>query len=874
MNQGPPDYRFLDVTVAAGNLNDGMPGLACGWADYDRDGFLDLYVVNWRDLDNNRYPDVLYHNNGDGTFTDVTTPAGVSEGDDPYAGMGMNWGDYNNDGWPDIYVSNYLVTPNYLYENNGDGTFSEVAHEKNAAGFAYSPSGGYYGHTAGSSWADYDHDGDLDMWVSNLAHTTDPRGFYTDYSEMLRNNGPPDYDFTDVRDETGIEKKPYMIEGEDELHFGIAWGDYDNDGDYDMFIPQVKNVDYAYSYFFENNGDGTFTDVSDDVGVRVWNTDGACWADYNNDGYIDLITEGKEPFDDGTYQVRLFRNNGESGYNWLEVDVKSSQSNRASIGARVRVTYDSITMMKEIEGGTAGHAYQSSLVQHFGFGDYQDRVDVEVWWPSGKTKTVYNVELNQKIVVRESDVDCEITSMTFSDDNPKEGDIVTITARVQNAGNYHIDSATIHFIDDGGEGNIGVKTLYDIPMNSHKDVQIKWDTTDNEGIHDIKCQIWETDPPDEYPGNNILTKKIEVESQSPDLTVSSISFSDEEPIEGEIVTITAKILNLGNQKADSAWIEFYEGDEGDIFLGSENILNIAPVDLVNVQLDWETAGKNGVYTITVLIKDVLPEEDNQGNNKKSESIEVKEETAPPPPPAPKNNPPIILEFNAEPLTVSRGDSVSLTVLAQDPDGDSLSYDYEVSDGSIYGEGSSVVWYAPYIENSYDITVTVSDPSNVEVSDSIIIEVIGNIPPEIINAQASRMSVKSDGLDRVKFTVKIEDENGLDDIDIVVMDLGSIGGSSVQRMYDDGSNGDEIADDGIFSYETVIPEGVAAGEKTIQITTEDESGESSVMYLKINVIQEESEDEAGIPLLIYGFVLIFLLIFVFITIFLLVRRGTQ
>jgi hypothetical protein len=425
MNQGPPDYSFLNVTESAGNIDDGMPGLAAGWADYDRDGFLDIYVVNWRDLDNVRYPDVLWHNNGNGTFTDVTVEAGVDEGDDPYAGMGMNWGDYNNDGWPDIYVSNYLVTPNYLYENNGDGTFTEVAHEKNAAGFAYSPSGGYYGHTAGSSWADYDHDGDLDMWVSNLAHTTDPRGFYTDYSEMLRNNGPPDYDFTDVRDETGIEKKPYM--SEDELHFGIAWGDYDNDGDYDMFIPQVKNLDYAYSYFFENNGDGTFTDVSDDVGVRVWNTDGACWADYNNDGYIDLITEGKYPFENGTYGVRLFRNDGGNTNNWLEVELKASQCNLASIGARVKVTGNGITQMKEVEGGTAGHAYQHSMVQHFGFGEYDGPVEVKVWWPSGNQGVMKNVYLNQRITISENP-DLVISKIFFSNSEPEEGEEITIAA--------------------------------------------------------------------------------------------------------------------------------------------------------------------------------------------------------------------------------------------------------------------------------------------------------------------------------------------------------------------------------------------------------------------------------------------------------------
>lgn len=840
MNNGPPDYTFINMTGPAGNLNDEMPGLAAGWADYDRDGFLDLYVVNWRDLDNIRYPDVLYHNNGDGTFTNVTVEAGVWEGDDPYAGMGVNWGDYNNDGWPDIYVSNYLVTPNYLYENNGDGTFSEVAHEKNAAGLA--PAGEYYGHTAGSSWCDYDHDGDLDMWVSNLAHTTDPRGFYTDYSQMLRNNGPDeDYTFTDVRDETGIEKKPYM--SEDELHFGIAWGDYDNDGDMDMFIPQVKNVDYAYSYFFENNGDGTFTDVSDEVGVKIWNTDGACWADYNNDGFIDLTVEGQYPFG-GKREIRLFRNNGGAANKWLEVELVANESNLASIGARVKASYNGITQMKELEGGTAGHAYQHSLIQHFGFGNYDGVVDIEVWWPSGEERILEDVSLNQKVTISAFDFDPVLSEIWVSNQEPYDGDVVTITATIQNAGRLGIDSLTVIFYDGDINTNlIGLAGLNDLSPGEKKNAEIQWDTTGKKGSHTITVLIEDVSPKDDCDLNNMRSKKIEVKKYVPDIIVSSISFSDQAPEQGDTITITAKIQNFGNIEADSAMISFFDGDIITLPIGVETLYDIPAGHDKNAQIQWDTTGKKGSHTITVLIEDVVPEEENTQNNLANGTIEVKEYEPPPqPPPEQTNHPPVITEFTAEPDTVLIGGSCTLTVYAEDADGDDLTYSYKVSNGVIVGQGDVVLWYAPEREGVYVISVTVKDMKGAEVTGNVQVEVIPNSPPDIQIAKVSSNIVYSNGIDTVLFTAEVNDKNGLDDIDQVRIDLSEIGGSSKQRMHDDGGKGDEKAGDGIYSYEAVVVEGIEPGEKTIRITVMDKSGGESTKGILVFVRSTEEEGD--------------------------------
>ncbi|UCE75190.1 MAG: VCBS repeat-containing protein [Methanomassiliicoccales archaeon] len=868
MNLGPPDYKFQNVTESAGNLDDGMPGLAAGWADYDRDGYLDLYIVNWRDGENIKYPDVLYHNNGDGTFTDVTVAAGVWEGDEPYAGMGMNWGDYNNDGWPDIHVSNYLVTPNYLYENNMDGTFSEVAHEKNAAGLA--PAGGYYGHSAGSSWADYDHDGDLDMWVSNLAHTTDPRGFYTDYSQMLRNDGAAaGYSFTDVRDDTGIEKKPYM--SEDELHFGIAWGDYDNDGDYDMFIPQVKDIDYAFSYFFENNGDGTFTDVSEEVGVKVWNTDGACWVDYNNDGYIDLTVEGQYPFG-GNREIRLFRNNAESGYKWLEVELKASFSNFASIGARVMVSYNGITMMKEVEGGTAGHSYQHSLIQHFGFGDYDGTVDVEVWWPSGRQIVWEDIALNQKVTIREYDYDLIVSSISFSNPEPGVGDSVTINAIIQNVGNSEITSAKIKFFEgDVGSDLIGSKHIYDISPGNEKTAQVQWDTSGKGGSHIISVIIEEVQPQEENNQNNQDEKEITV--KVPDLMVSQISVSNPQPEVGETVTIFAEIKNSGDLEAVSATVKFFIDDISTTPIGIHHLNNIASGAKNITQEKWDTAGKKGIHTIIVQIEDIEPEDYDINNNNGTRNIEVKDKETQKQDET--NSPPVITAFSAEPSSIKIGESCTLTVVAEDSDDDQLTYTYQASDGFITGIGSVVVWYAPDKAGDFNITVTVKDSRDGEDTESVIVEVQANKPPQAKSAMTSTENVYNNGFDRVLITVEITDENGLNDIKLVRIDLSEIGGSSKQRMYDDGTSGDKKVGDGIYTFEAVIPEGVEPGQKNMKITAIDKSGGENTIDVQITVLSTEEKDDDDMfswPFAFFPFLaIIAVLAIIVITAIVLVRR---
>jgi PKD repeat protein len=454
------DGTFTDVTVAAGNVQDAYPSTAAGWGDYDRDGFVDLYVANGEDWNGGNplyYPDILWHNDGDGTFTDATSGANMSEGNHPYYGRGVEWADFNNDGWLDLYVSNYRLSPNYLYVNDHDGTFTELGKQLDCAG-VYDPDryedataasyygqrywGPKYGHTIGSAWADFNNDGNFDLWTTNLAHkyvglTGDPimpydiRGYVCDDSKMYRNAGAPTYNFTDIRAACGIPTKPIGGSGVyqgDELFDGVAWGDMENDGDLDLWIPQVYDLNYAYSYLYEQDGAGNgsmhWTDRASALGMRVYDTYAGVWCDYDNDGDLDLLTAGKAPFvasGQGSYQLHLFRNNGNAN-SWLDVRLTGTDCNRAAIGARVTVKAGNLTQLRQVEGGMGCHGSQNSMVQHFGFND-RSAVDwVEVEWPCGRIERFTGVALGRVLNVTESSLPVPVVSSASAAPSPADED--------------------------------------------------------------------------------------------------------------------------------------------------------------------------------------------------------------------------------------------------------------------------------------------------------------------------------------------------------------------------------------------------------------------------------------------------------------------
>ena len=454
------DGTFSNVTTEAGVEGDcNTYGVA--WGDYDDDDDDDLYVVchsndQWVSVDHKAYePNILYRNNGDGTFSDVAIEAGVGH---VAHGASATWVDYDSDGHLDLYVANYGIygegrqgwgDPNVLYKNNGDGTFTDVAHKLGIAGeqglVTYRSAGGKLvqsGMTFSSLWFDYDNDGDQDILECN------DQGV----SPLYRNNGSDL--FEDITKETG-----FFVLGE---CMGIDAGDYNNDGWLDVYW-----TNYNDNYLWNNNGDGTFTEVAYAVGVGDHNIGWATgFIDYNNDGFLDIyVTNGlvggaiedgastgksiKEPNvlykndghggfenvtklagigdesagrgagigdynNDGAMDIYLVNNNStnilyknEIGRlnNWIKIDLIGDQSNSNGIGSRITVIRDEVDdnykQIFEIKGGT-GYLGGNGAQLICGLGKSDSIKSIRVDWPSGVVQTIENINVNQSISIMES----------------------------------------------------------------------------------------------------------------------------------------------------------------------------------------------------------------------------------------------------------------------------------------------------------------------------------------------------------------------------------------------------------------------------------------------------------------------------------------
>jgi tetratricopeptide (TPR) repeat protein len=374
------DGTFTDVTASAAPRTSRTPTEGAGWGDYDGDGWVDLYLANYETPRSRAIRlgigtrDVLWRNNRDGTFTDATDAAGLAT-PEPMNGRGVNWGDYNNDGLLDLFVSNYRLDPNFLWRNNGDGTFTNVANELGVEGVEQE---GSYGNTIGSEWGDYNNDGNLDLFSANLAHPRDIG--VSDKSMLLKNGGPPFSRFGNRAMEAGIRYQ--------ETDSEPSFGDYDNDGTLDLFLTAV--YPQGNSVLYRNGGDGTFDDITWLAGVRVSNSWTGAYADFDLDGDLDLAVGSR----DG---IHLFANNGNSNH-WLQVRVVGSRCNRDGIGSRVRVTSPRGRQIREVEGGK-GTGSQHWLPVQFGFGTYNGPVEVEVRNSCGKVVRKAGISLDQMLTV-------------------------------------------------------------------------------------------------------------------------------------------------------------------------------------------------------------------------------------------------------------------------------------------------------------------------------------------------------------------------------------------------------------------------------------------------------------------------------------------
>jgi len=665
------DGTFTNVTEAAGHVTDTFPSVAAGWGDYDRDGFVDLYVANYENASMSAYyPDVLWHNDGDGTFTNVTVAAGVDESADPKPGRGVSWCDYNNDGWPDIYVSNYRLKANYLYRNDGDGTFTEVAATLGVAGEPKNRLGQtYYGHSVGAAWSDINNDGAFDLWVTNLAHKDAYRGPICDDSELYLANSPAtNHSFINIRSSSGIPLKRIMG-GQDELFVGCAWGDYDNDGFEDLFLPQIYNdIDYAYSFLYQNNGNNTFTDVSNDSGVRVWDTYGGAWCDYDEDGDLDLITGGKGTSDiNGTHEIHLYKNlmNEQGSSTWLELRLKGTKSNAAAIGARMYANCSGLSQMREVQGGMGPHSMQNSMVQHFGFPAGTSDVYITIHWPSGTvqdlTFSAGADELDRITDISETSTLADITpiALTFDPPNPVEGDTVRISATLKNVGQAPSTRYQVDF-NDGYAGLYSTVINETLGPGENHTIEYSWNTAGKAGAHDIYVMAFSRDPIDSNYANVDLHRNLTVQAaaggQRPRavLSASPLAVQTGQPVNFDAGassdpdgTVTAYEYTFGDGQS-SGWVQF-----------------------TTLQHSYASAG---TYTASLRVRDNASMV--SGNDARA-TVSV---TLPP------NKPPTGRIASILPSPATLGETVTFTGDAFDPDGAVVSYYWTSSlDGDLSTE---------------------------------------------------------------------------------------------------------------------------------------------------------------------------------------------
>ncbi|HET7221324.1 MAG TPA: CRTAC1 family protein [Vicinamibacterales bacterium] len=405
------DGTFADVTARAG-VGDARWSTGAAFADYDGDGWLDLFVANYVNVRLEALPefgkgkfcefhgipvqcgprglggsgDSLYHNKGDGTFEDVSTKAGVADPDERF-GMGVAWSDIDGDGRPDLYVAND-AGPNFLYRNNGNGTFVDVALQ---AGTALSENGKEQG-SMGVAIGDYNHSGGWSIFVTN---------FSDEYNALYRRD--KGLQFTDVSFASQTATPSIPLVG-----WGTHFLDYDNDGWLDLLVvnghvyPQVERAGSATRYaqrrlLYRNNRTGTFTDVTSTAGPALGEPSvsrGSAAGDLDNDGDLDVVINNL----DGAPTV--LRNDGGNRNNFLVVDLEGRAGNRSAIGAIVTLTATDLVQRAERRSGDSYLSHSDARL-HFGLGT-RTKVDaVEVRWPNGTVQRFGEIPANTFIRIVE-----------------------------------------------------------------------------------------------------------------------------------------------------------------------------------------------------------------------------------------------------------------------------------------------------------------------------------------------------------------------------------------------------------------------------------------------------------------------------------------
>jgi hypothetical protein len=471
----PNGLHFTDITAPAGitfkhvaspdkkYIVESMSG-GVALFDYDADGYLDIYFVNSLTVDmvkaKTKTRSALYHNNGDGTFTDVTDKAGVG---DVGWGMGVAVGDYNNDGFADLYVT--CLGQNHLFKNNGNGTFTDVTDRAGVGDPRWS---------TGAAFVDYDKDGKLDLFVSNyvnfdINHLPEfgqgrlcqykgvpvqcgPRGLPGAGDALYHNNGDGTFKEIGFTSGTAVNDN-----GSEQGSMGVTVGDYDHDGRFDLF---VTNFADEYNTLYHNDGHGSFTDVSYAAKLAAASLPYVGWGtkffDFDNDGWVDLFVANGHVYPqmqnyrqrsllyknnrDGTFTEvaaqsgapvteqrvgrgvafgdidndgdvdlvindldappQLLRNDGGNTNNAVLIKTVGSKSNRDGIGARVKIVAGDLTQIDEVRSG-GSYISQSDLRLHFGL-EKRPKIDlIEVRWPSGVIDKLTDAGVNKILTIKE-----------------------------------------------------------------------------------------------------------------------------------------------------------------------------------------------------------------------------------------------------------------------------------------------------------------------------------------------------------------------------------------------------------------------------------------------------------------------------------------
>ncbi|MGA2886403.1 MAG: CRTAC1 family protein [Terracidiphilus sp.] len=405
------DGTFTDVTAKAG-VADGRWSAGASFGDYDADGFVDLMVANYVDFHLDDLPrfgstpyceyrgvdvqcgprglkgagDTLFHNNGDGTFTDVSKTAGVS---DPhgYYGLGVIWTDFNNTGRPDIYITNDS-TPKFLYRNLGNGKFDEIGFE---SGTALSDNGSEQA-SMGIAVGDYNHTGRPSLHITNFENEND---------DLYRNDG--DWNFSEESFSSGLALAALPW-----VKWGTAFVDLDNDGWLDLITvtghvyPQMDMLPSDPGYrqpklLSLNQRDGTFCDASDQAGPTLKEkrvSRGLAVADLFNDGNMDIVINDL----DGAPMI--LKNHGIPGRHWVSFELSGTKSNRLALNARIKITAGDMTQTDEIHSG-GSYLSQNDLRVHFGLGSATKIDSVEIHWPSGAMDKIGSLAADQFYAIQE-----------------------------------------------------------------------------------------------------------------------------------------------------------------------------------------------------------------------------------------------------------------------------------------------------------------------------------------------------------------------------------------------------------------------------------------------------------------------------------------